>query len=390
MKPTAPYPAAALTLAMLCALLLAGCAFPPSKSPRPTGASAIYTSAAHTVEARLTQVQSAPAANGVTPAAPSTATEQPMESETPQAIPSAGVEPGLTPAVSTGCDQAGFVSDVTLPDGSELAPGETFLKTWRLENTGSCTWTEAYALVFSEGDAMGAPSSVPLPQTVPPGEKVDLSVAFTAPEKVGAYRSDWQLRNASGSTFGIGEQAKTFWVKVNVIAARGVVLDFVSQASSAQWTSGVDASLTNPLSFGGEESASAGAAGTVDGRPLENGSTSGVLLLTTPYHDPGGAVRGVFPEYTIQPGDRLKARLGFLAPSGSCGAGDVVFEINYLEGDRMSELGEWEKRCDGSLLPVDLDLSEFQGKAVRFVLTVRANGEAFEDWAVWSSLRVEH
>lgn len=374
----------------------AGCTFPGSKSPYPTGASAIYTAAAHTVEARLTQVGNPPATNGATPIpsrpdgglipagglTPASATSRPAVSPAPQtAVP---------PTLDPGCDQAGFVRDVTVPDHSELSPGESFVKTWRLENRGECTWTEEYALVFSEGEAMGAPALVNLPQAVPPGETVDLSLTLTAPQQVGSYRGDWRLRNAAGTVFGIGEEAKPFWVQVDVITASGVVVDFISQASSAQWTSGIGNSLTNPLNFGGEEGASAGTARTVDERPLENGATSSTVLLTAPYRDPEGAVRGVFPEYTVQPGDRLKARLGLLTPSGDCSGGDVVFEINYLEGDEMHELGEWEKGCEGSLLPVDLDLSDLQGKTVRFVLTVRANGEAREDWAVWSSARVEH
>jgi len=40
-----------------------------------------------------------------------------------------------------GCDRAQFISDVTVPDGTTFAPGATFTKTWRLKNSGTCTWT---------------------------------------------------------------------------------------------------------------------------------------------------------------------------------------------------------------------------------------------------------
>ena len=39
-----------------------------------------------------------------------------------------------------GCDNSAYVSDVTIPDGTEVAPGEAFTKTWALVNTGNCTW----------------------------------------------------------------------------------------------------------------------------------------------------------------------------------------------------------------------------------------------------------
>ena len=49
---------------------------------------------------------------------------------------------------------------VTVPDGTVFNPGDTFTKTWRLENTGSCAWTTGTALVFTSGDLMGAPTEV--------------------------------------------------------------------------------------------------------------------------------------------------------------------------------------------------------------------------------------
>src|SRR5271157_1067465 len=60
------------------------------------------------------------------------------------------------PLSTSTCNWAQFVADVTVPDGTTLAPGATFTKTWRLENIGNCTWTTSYALVFSSGSAMGA------------------------------------------------------------------------------------------------------------------------------------------------------------------------------------------------------------------------------------------
>src|SRR5512147_2949619 len=84
-------------------------------------------------------------------------------------------------ALAAACDQAQFVSDVTVPDGSSFAPGAAFTKTWRLKNIGTCTWTTSYTLVWAGGDQMGGPTSIVLSAQVAPSQTVDLSVNLTAP-----------------------------------------------------------------------------------------------------------------------------------------------------------------------------------------------------------------
>ncbi len=102
-----------------------------------------------------------------------------------------------------GCvNAAAYVADVTIPDDTPLAAGEPFVKTWRLQNEGDCTWGSGYQLVFAEGNQMGGPTAAPLPQLVPPGAEVDLSLPLTAPDAPGTYRGDWLLQAPDGSTFG--------------------------------------------------------------------------------------------------------------------------------------------------------------------------------------------
>jgi len=168
--------------------------------------------AAQTVEAELTRIAQAEPSLEVTEP---TATNEP--SETPEAT---ATETGPTPTAGTlGCtDRATFVSDVTVPDGSNFDPGDNFTKTWRLRNDGTCTWTSSYALVFDHGDAMGAPAAIPLAGAVPPGNNVDLSVNLTAPGAPGGYQGFFLLRNNSNVLFGIGPSANTaFWVKIDVV-----------------------------------------------------------------------------------------------------------------------------------------------------------------------------
>jgi hypothetical protein len=131
--------------------------------------------------------------------------------------------PTLTPppaasATPAGCaDRAAFVGDVTIPDKTRLAPGAAFVKTWRLRNSGTCTWDSTYALVFAGGDAMSGPAWLSLAGLVQPGSTVDVSVSLAAPAANGAYRGSWLLRNGKGVLFGIGSDARQpFWVQIVV------------------------------------------------------------------------------------------------------------------------------------------------------------------------------
>lgn len=137
-------------------------------------------------------------------------------------------EPTPAPATPTaaatpaGCtDLAGFVEDVTLPDGSPVVAGESFRKVWRVRNDGSCTWTPAYAIVFSSGERMGGSAVMPLGTNVPPGATTNLGVNLVAPTSRGTYRGNWLLRNDKGLLFGMPTTGvNPFWVEV-VVASPG-------------------------------------------------------------------------------------------------------------------------------------------------------------------------
>jgi len=129
-------------------------------------------------------------------------------------------KPPDTP-IPTPCNWASFVSDITYPDGSEVTVGTGFVKTWRLKNTGTCTWTSGYSLIFDHGDRMGAPDAVTLTGgTVPPGGTVDASVSLTAPGAEGTYQGYFRLKASDGSIFGIGASANgSFWTKIQAVSA---------------------------------------------------------------------------------------------------------------------------------------------------------------------------
>ncbi len=131
-----------------------------------------------------------------------TATPNPFAVVTPVPTLAYTPPPPFTPTPGPCYDGAAYVADVTVPDGSQFDEGVTFDKTWRLRNTGTCTWDTRYQLVFVGGAQLGGPSPTSLPQTVPPGSTVDITVPMIAPDTPGTYRSQWQMRNPDGRLFG--------------------------------------------------------------------------------------------------------------------------------------------------------------------------------------------
>jgi hypothetical protein len=155
-----------------------------------------------TIQAMVTQTTVAMTLSAPTQTPlPPTATPVPA-TNTP--VPTATTIPTVTY-----CDWMAFLTDITVPDGTNFQPGETFVKTWRIKNRGTCTWTPDYTLVFNGGDQMGGTTSVRLPGYVAPGQYIDVSVTFTAPNNPGSYKGYWILRNTSGALFGTGDKANT-------------------------------------------------------------------------------------------------------------------------------------------------------------------------------------
>jgi hypothetical protein len=127
--------------------------------------------------------------------------------------------PTLTPSITpVPCNRAEFVSDVNYPDKTNVLPGTSFTKTWRLQNTGSCTWTSGYSVVYVQGDRLSAPDFNPVTSgSVASGAQVDASMPLVAPAVPGTYRGDFMLRAPDGTRFGIGPGGSgVFWVEIIV------------------------------------------------------------------------------------------------------------------------------------------------------------------------------
>jgi hypothetical protein len=196
---------------------LAACNLSPAATSV-VGQDAGATAVAQTVEAFIQQA---------------TLTNSATESSVPAtAIPITAVPVTITPAAiatlpaatntpggATGqvCDNAQFVSE-TIPDGTIEPGGASFVKKWQLKNIGTCTWNSSYAIVFLNGDALGAPSVVSLSGNTAPGETISMAVNMQAPTAPGNYTGNWTLRNAAGVLFGLGKSGGPFWIKISVAA----------------------------------------------------------------------------------------------------------------------------------------------------------------------------
>jgi hypothetical protein len=93
-----------------------------------------------------------------------------------------------------------WVADVTVPDATVMRPGEAFVKTWRIHNTGTTTFGTGHTLAFFGDDKMDGPDSVPLPHARP-GDVVDITLMLTAPSSPGLHKSTWKGRDPHGTFF---------------------------------------------------------------------------------------------------------------------------------------------------------------------------------------------
>ncbi len=147
--------------------------------------------------ARLaTRIAALPTPTGTsTPPATEVVPVPPTPTDTPTLAPTS------TPVPAACVPRSAFVTDVTVPDGTAVEPGTPFVKTWRVSNSGTCTWDGTYAIAFVQGELLGAPPLAPIPVAAP-GVTVDISVQLVAPGTPGRYQGTWRLRAPDGTPFG--------------------------------------------------------------------------------------------------------------------------------------------------------------------------------------------
>ena len=167
-----------ISILLSACLSLSACNLPGSAAP---DSSAVSTSAAVTVQAVLS-----------TP----TATQPPLASPT-----------ATSPACEDNATHTSWTRDDVTYDVNEvnkrLPPNDVFTMSWRLQNTGTCIWNDAYLMHFDDGtqvtDAEDFPI-IPIGAQVPPGESVTVTIPMSAPELPGDYESSFSLQNGQGES----------------------------------------------------------------------------------------------------------------------------------------------------------------------------------------------
>jgi hypothetical protein len=335
------------------------CNMPSGGDSGVDGSEAMFTKAAETLAAHQTQTQAA----GFWP----TSTAGPAQATATSSIPTATNTAVPTPAT---CDWAGFITDVTIPDGSFMTPGQDFTKVWRLVNWGVCTWTADYELIFVRGHGMNSTASVPLGEVVLPGGTVDVAVDFAAPVEGGEYKGYWMLRNASGIVFGLGSTAdQPFWVAIEVIEPNpNYAYDFAIQLCEAHWQSQELGNMPCP----GDNDNQDGFVDLLMDPILENKTENEPAIWVHPDENLDGWVTGTYPPIAIENGDHFVGWVGCLAESPGC---NLTFSLDYrIGGGAVQNLGSWVEVHDGDVSVIDLDLSSLAGNDVTFIFVVEING----------------
>jgi hypothetical protein len=372
-------------------LVLTACNFPWVQSSTDTQAQ-VQTMSAATVAAFINQsaTQTAQASgNLVIVTATPQSTSAVVATSTAQATSAPTTAPTKTP-VPIPCNQASFVTDVTVKDGSEFVAGTSFTKTWRIKNTGSCTWSTDYELYFYSGNSMSAPASVDLPNSVKPYETVDISVLMVAPGDPDEYTGKWMLRSGKGEIFGVeGNSPVTVVIEVTDVPKPNdpnIVYDFIANYCKAEWrtNAGFIACPSSDLNF------TSGSITRTYAPILENGVKDNEgALITIPGKGGDGMIQGQYPAITMHDGDHIKGVLLCSSGMTSC---SVTFEILAREkgSSTTTSLGTWDKNFGDSMIDVDIDLSSMDGKEMIFYLKVSSKGNSTQDMAQWMVIRVTH
>ncbi len=382
-----------ISVLMILAILLTSCGFTIQGNTPPLDENAINTAVAQTLAANSVIAPTNTPQSAVLPTA--------EPSITPQPLATVAQQPSITPTTDN-CNRAKYESDITVPDGSVMAPDTAFIKTWRLTNTGTCTWTTNYAIVYSGGDQLGALAATNLPGNVPPGATVDVSVQMKSPSADGKYAGNFMLRSDTGLIFGTGaSHMAPIFVSIEVVKAQVVptlnfggflpfiplellAYDFGANYCLANWR---NATAVGFLACPGAKTDDSGFVVQVDSPKLQDGNTAnGVGLFTHPQWIDGGSISGTYPIMTVENGMKFRATLGCGFGGAAC---DVRFMLRYrIEGGTLQELNHWDVKYADAPLKLDVDLSSLAGKNVNFVLQVVTNGSSAQDWAYWVNPRI--
>jgi hypothetical protein len=173
---------------------------------------------------------------------------------------------------------------------------------------------------------------------------------------------------------------------VNVNQDEQVLYDFIQQAPSATWMTGLLSSKSSVfvLSFPGTTSDSTGYACYQLNTKLNNGITYAKLLETHPRWVDDGFISGTYKDINVPTGAKIKVKVGIISGYTS---GNVRFKLYLAEGNSYV-LWNQVVAYAGGVKTADIDLSAYAGRNADFSLWVEANGASTQDWAAWAEAKI--
>jgi hypothetical protein len=236
----------AASVLLLLSIVLSACNL-QAAAPTQLSPEQVSTIAKATVDALTTQMAPPPATATPLPTEPPTATPTlAVPTLDLTAIPTLGLAtstlvPLPSQAVNSQCNVVFFINDETIPDGTVFKPGETFTKSWKIRNDGTCTWNTAYSAAPFSNDpstpAITGDNIFKVPAQVVPGGILLISVTMKAPATDGTYTQVWKMNDAEGKPFGIGgPNGAGWWVNIKVSKTGSVTPSSVVGAASFDGT----------------------------------------------------------------------------------------------------------------------------------------------------------
>jgi hypothetical protein len=258
---------------------------------------------------------------------------------------------------------------------------------------------------------MNAPDFINLPKDVAPNQTVDISIDLVAPIAPSIYKGVWMFEdNTTGRRFGLGRSSTgQIWVQVKVISAptstatpapsstqtigaantplpiaspsADQAYDFAAQICSAQWQSnkGTESCL-------GSSDEAQGAISLVTQPTLEDGTTLNNSAILINSNSQKGFIRGIYPEYLVQPGDHFQAIASCEANATTCSA---LFRVSYQEGaNAVVDLWAVGEFYDQKYTQINIDLSSLAGKKVKIILDVTPLNTEPSNRVFWASPRI--
>ena len=130
--------------------------------------------------------------------------------------PSAGLDPA-------DCNRAAIILESSTADTSRVRPGSSIAKSWKIKNSGTCTWAAGYRAVFRGDSQLDAPDVLPIGDApVLPQSELDLSVTLLAPEKPGIYQGRYRLLAADDQPVYLENGQDNFlWINLTVLEPEG-------------------------------------------------------------------------------------------------------------------------------------------------------------------------